>query len=173
MNILKLIASGALCALMLSANGAAPTDRVGFPANYRSTFKLLSVSTQEQEPVVMTAYGNELATSVKRSEQLPFPNGSIIVMEFANTLKDANGKPVRNARGALQPGEIVHVDVMRRGQGFGEAYGEHRAGEWEFASYRSDGSYYVTPEKSVECAACHAKVGAAKDFVFRLRTPQE
>jgi hypothetical protein len=55
---------------------------------------------------------------------------------------------------------------MRRGEGFGEAYGASRSGEWEYAGYRMDGSYTTPPEKSAACAACHLKAGAERDFVY-------
>ena len=61
---------------------------------------------------------------------------------------------------------------MRRGGGFGEVYGASRAGEWEFASYRADGTTLIEPANAVQCAACHLKAGAEKDFVLpapRLR----
>jgi hypothetical protein len=196
MTTLKPIAMGALCALVMSANdpataipadspplagtrtepgpaSAPATDRVGFPANYRSKLRLLSVAAREKEPAIITVYGNDLAASVTRTDQLPYPNGSVIVMEFANTLQDSAHQPIRDANGKSQRGEVVHVDVMRRGEGFGAAYGTDRAGEWEFMSYRPDGSYNEPPSKAVSCAACHAQAGAAKDFVYRLRVPPE
>lgn len=39
----------------------------------------------------MTAYGNDLAASVTSATRLPYPNGSIILMEFAEALQDSNG----------------------------------------------------------------------------------
>ena len=178
MKTLKLIAMSTLCALVISANDPATavppaTDRVGFPTNYQSKFRLLSVAARDKEPAIMTVYGNDLAASVTRTDQLPYPNGSIIVMEFANTQADSAHQPIRDAKGELQRGEVVHVDVMRRGEGFGAAYGDNRAGEWEFMSYRPDGSYNEPPATAVNCAACHAKAGPAKDFVYRLRVPHD
>ena len=60
-------------------------DRVGFPNDYRTMFKVLGVPARANtDPlVVMTAYGNDLANSVTNTPRLPYPNGSIILMEFA------------------------------------------------------------------------------------------
>jgi hypothetical protein len=116
----------------------------------------------------MTAYGNDLAASVTKAQQLPYPNGSIIVMEFAKELTDSEGKPLLDANRQRQKGEVQHVDVMRRGEDFGEAYGANRSGQWEFAGYFLDGTYSTTPAKSASCAQCHQKAGPAKDFVFPL-----
>jgi uncharacterized protein (TIGR02246 family) len=146
-------------------------DRVGFPKDYRTTFKFLGVPmrTNSTQTIVMTAYGNDLAASVTNAAQLPYPNGSIIVMEFAKTPLDSEGKPLLGADGQLQKGEVQHVDVMRRGDGFGEAYGSNRSGPWEFAGYFPDGTYSTPPAKTASCAHCHQKAGAAKDFVFPLK----
>lgn len=150
---------------------APQVDRVGFPKDYRSKFKVLGipVRTNTSPAQVMTAYGNDVAASVTNAAQLPYPNGSIIVMEFAQALKDSEGKPLLDANGQPQKGEVEHIDVMRRGEGFGEAYGPNRSGQWEFAGYHLDGSYSTAPAKSASCAQCHQKSGAAMDFVFPLR----
>ncbi len=157
-----------------SANGslaaaAASTDRVGFPKDYQTRFKVIGVIVNEKELRVSTVYGNEQAATVTNREQLPFPEGSIILMEFRDALKDANNQVVRDANGALKKGAVEHIDVMKRGKDFGEAYGENRSGEWEYAGYRLDGSYTTAPDKSVQCAACHRKAGPENDFVFRMR----
>ena len=151
---------------------APKTDRVGFPKDYRSTLKILGVParTNTAPSMVMTAYGNDLAASVTNATQLPYPNGSIIVMEFAKALQDSEGKPLLDANGQPQKGEVHHVDVMRRGEGLGEGYGSNRSGNWEFAGYFLDGTYSTPPAKTASCAQCHQKAGAAKDFVFPLKT---
>jgi ketosteroid isomerase-like protein len=153
---------------------APKVDRVGFPKDYRTTFKVLGVParTNSSPDVVMTAYGNDLAASAMNAGQFPLPNGAIILMEFAEALKDSEGKPMRNANGQWQKGEVEHVDVMRRGDGFGEAYGANRSGQWEFAGYQLDGTYSTAPPKSASCAQCHQKAGASKDFVFPLKPLQ-
>ena len=150
---------------------APKVDRVGFPKDYRTRFKFLGVPmrTNTAPSVVMTAYGNDLAASVTNAAQLPYPNGSIIVMEFAKTLVDSEGKPLLDANDQRLRGEVIHVDVMRRGEGFGEAYETNRSGQWEFAGYLLDGSYSTPPGKTASCAQCHQKAGVAKDFVFPLR----
>ena len=150
-------------------------DRVGFPKDYRTTFKILggSARTNISPSLVMTAYGNDLAASVTSVAQLPYPNGSIILMEFAEALRDSDGKISFDEKGQPRRGKVDHVDVMRRGDGFGEAYGLNRSGHWEFAGYRLDGTYSTAPAKSASCAQCHQKAGSTKDFVFPLKTVGE
>ena len=150
-------------------------DRVGFPKDYVTTFKLLGspARTNVLSSIVMTAYENDIAASVTNSAQSPYPNGSIIVMEFAEALKGSDGKPLLNANGRLRKGQVLHVDVMRRGDGFGEAYGSNRSGLWEFAGYHLDGTYSTAPAKSASCAQCHQKAGSKKDFIFPLKADAE
>ena len=172
MRILVRLSLAALPLLVIGAEPSPAPDRVGFPANYASSLKLLGVIRTEKSPEFITAYGNDLAVSITREDQLPFPDGTVLMMEFANAAKDANGATLRDAGGQLIKGDVVRVDVMRRGSGFGVVYGESRAGEWEFASYNPDGTTRIPPDKAVNCAACHRKVGAAKDFVHRVRVPE-
>jgi uncharacterized protein (TIGR02246 family) len=164
-------AKPAQAAANVPAAGAA--DRVGFPGDYRSALKLLGVAVKEQEPSVMSAYGNERATSVTASSQLPYPYGTVIAMEFAHGMRDGEGQLLRDPKGIPLTGDVARVDVMRRERGYGEAYGENRAGEWEFASYRPDGTLLVAPENAGACAACHRKAGAERDFVYKLRVPEK
>jgi uncharacterized protein (TIGR02246 family) len=155
--------------------GAAPAvpavDRVGFPAGYRAAFKLLGAGGGEKEAMVHTAYANGLAAAAIEKSALPFANGSVIAMEFATPLKDGEGELLRDEKGIPLPGEVVRVDVMRRGADYGAAYGGSRAGEWEFASYRPDGAPMMPPVNGAQCAGCHRKAGAENDFVYRMRPP--
>ncbi len=151
--------------------GTTAVDRVGFPREYRAALKLLSISVKDEEPSVMTAYGNDLATSITSSTQLPYPYGTVIAMEFAHGVRDGEKQLMHDSSGSALKADVARIDVMRRERGYGEGYGDNRAGEWEFASYRPDGSTLVSPENGGACAACHRKAGVERDFVYRLRVP--
>ena len=166
-NVLAVLAAALLAHVASSDPPAA--DRVGFPKNYQTQFKVLGVRVRDEAPEVLTAYGNTRAASVSSRTQLPFPEGSVILMEFSYALRDANNQIVRDANGIVQKGAVEHVDVMKRGKGFGEKYGDNRSGEWEYAGYKLDGTYATTPEQSVQCAGCHRKAGPENDFVYRMR----
>ena len=144
-------------------------DRVGFPMGYLKTFQVLRTVTKTNEQKVVTIYGNQAAASVTNAVQLPYPYGAVIVMETANALKDAQGKPMIDAQGNFQKTKVAGLHVMRREKDFGQAYRENRAGEWEFVEYTADGGYITRPEKSGKCAACHVKATAKWDFVYRAR----
>ena len=143
------------------------TDRVKFPEGYAEKFKILRTTNRAEKGQVVTVYGNAIAASVTRTNDLPYPNGSIIVMETSEAAKDADGKPLRDDQGHFKKAAAVGLHVMRREKGFGEAYGPNRSGEWEFAEYKPDGSYITPPAKSAACAECHIKAGPQRDFVYK------
>jgi ketosteroid isomerase-like protein len=144
-------------------------DRVGFPRGYHASMRQLGVPVADRNSQLSTAFANEMVASVADASRVQYPNGSVIAMEFANPQRDGQGEILRDAAGKPLKGEIAHIDVMRRGAGFGQEYGDSRAGEWEFASYAPDGSTLVSPENAAHCAGCHRNAGEAKDFVFRTR----
>jgi hypothetical protein len=153
-----------------SQNPKVPTtDRVGFPEGYQDRYRVLRLLDKADKKQVVTVYGNDAAASVKTTAEIPYPNGAIIVMETASALEDSQGKAVLDEKGHYRRGKVLGLHVMRKGPDFGKAYGKERTGEWEYAEYRSDGSYITPPEKSVVCAQCHLKAGREKDFVYHGR----
>ena len=163
-----------LAARAEDAPASAPTtDRVGFPTGYAEKFTVLRTTTDEKNAKQVTVYGNGPAASVTDRSALPYPNGSVLVMETASLKKDAAGKPVADAAGKFRKDQVLGLHVMRREAGFGEAYATNRTGEWEYVEYRADGTHLTPPSKSAACAACHVKAGKEKDFVFKARFAEE
>ena len=158
----------AIAAIAGTVRAEDAADRVGFPAGYTG-FAVLRSANMVQRTQLGTIYGNAPAASVHDVRTLPYPNGSVIVMEWSTPKKGPDGAPIAGADGLWQKGEVVRVDVMRRQAGYGAAYGDKRAGEWEFASYGAVGRPLEPQIDASACAACHAKPGPARDFVFRGR----
>lgn len=150
---------------------APKVDRVGFPKGYQADFAVLRQFPRGTNQVV-TVYGNAAAAKVKDLADVPFADGSVIVMETAEVATDTAGQPLTEADGSPKKAKVTGMHVMRRGEGFGEAYEHNRAGNWEFTEYKADGSYLTPPEKSAACAECHIKAGQEYDFVFRGRLPE-
>jgi hypothetical protein len=151
-----------VAAAAAETNSPAPAaDRVGFPKDYAKTYEVLRTVPREDGKQLVTVYGNRAAASVTNRTQLPYPQGSILVMETASMVKDAAGK--------LRKEKVLGLHVMRREKDFGVAYAAMRSGEWEFVEYRADGSYLTPPDQSATCAECHIKAGAEKDFVYHGR----
>jgi hypothetical protein len=177
MHLLTALLPGLLVTSFLAAESEtapapAPTmDRVGFPKGYAKSFQVLRSVNKEKDLKVVTIYGNTPAASVTRASQLPYPYGSIIVMETAAVLKDAQGKPQLDAKGNYRKDTVTGLHVMRREKGFGADYGPNRTAEWEYVEYRADGSQLTPPQMSATCAACHVKAGSERDYVYRGRLP--
>ncbi|HEY3853094.1 MAG TPA: cytochrome P460 family protein [Verrucomicrobiae bacterium] len=159
-----------LVSAALSAESADPlassVDRVGFPKDYDTKYHVLRTTNKPAEKKVVRVFGNDLAASVTNAAQLPYPYGSIIVMETAKAQEDAQGKVLVDKKGNFQPEKALGLHVMRREKGFGESYGMNRSGEWEYVEYRPDGSWLTPPAKSTSCAKCHIQAGMERDFVY-------
>jgi hypothetical protein len=168
--VIVVVVVAGLAAIASRLQAADPADRVGFPTDY-ARFTVLRAANITQQKRLGTVYANVPAASMHDVAKLPYPNGSVIVMEWSTPVRAADGTPVVGADGLWQKGEVVRLDVMRREAGYGAAYGAKRAGDWEFASYKPDGSPFEPTIDASACAACHAKPGVARDFVFRGRFP--
>jgi ketosteroid isomerase-like protein len=153
----------------MPAMKAATEDHVGLPRDYATAMRLVRDTAFDENTGLTTVFANDLAASAAGFSQQHYPDGAVILMEFAEPARDGEGELLRDARGGPLKGPIGHIDVMRRGPRFGAAYGAERAGEWEFASYHADGSVRVASDSAAHCAACHRNAGADKDFVFRTR----
>ncbi len=164
-----ILSTGCLLAVDSPDSPAPTTDRVGFPKDYREKFQVLRVVNKKDQKQVVTVYGNDSAASISKSEQLPYPYGSVIVMETSEASRDKDDSLIQDEKGNLKPAKAIGLHVMRREKGFGEAYGVNRSGEWEYVEYKPDGSYITPPQKSASCSSCHVKAGAAKDFVYQAR----
>ena len=97
-----------------SEQAAAPTvDRVGFPKAYQEKYQVLRTVNKKEEQKVVTVYGNGQAASITNAAQLPYPNGSIIVMETASALKDTQGKPGDALDNAIKQNVRLNVEKLR------------------------------------------------------------
>jgi hypothetical protein len=143
------------------------SDHIAFPAGYAQQLRQQGPPIHNERSGVTTVYANELAVKAAKSGATHFPEGAVIVMEFAKPEKDTSGQIRLDAQGSPLKGGIEHVDVMRRGRVADE--NPNRAGHWSFASFGPDGKTLVAADNAAHCAACHRNAGADKDFVFRTR----
>jgi plastocyanin len=144
---------------------APQVDRVGFPEGYQDSFKLIYVYDRTVSKQIRVACANSVAASVKPGE--PFPYGSVLLFESWRPKETATGDVVKDANGRLIREALTTIFVMRKEQGFGEAYKDLRNGEWEYVAYRPDKSVQTPPQLSFSCAGCHQAAGQDRDFVFR------
>ena len=150
----------------LTAPGA-NVDRVGLPANYRTGFLPFYVFDRADNRQVRAVFVNPAGAQVREGQ--PYPYGTILVMETYRAQLTADGQIALDPSGRFIRDELTGIFVMRKERGFGEKYGIDRTGEWEYVSYRPDGSGLATPpERSQACAQCHLAVSdAQRDWVVR------
>jgi plastocyanin len=151
-----------------STPGPAPrVDRVGFPDNYPTEFKLLFIFNRPDRRLLRIICGNEIASQRQAGEM--FDYGSVLLMITYSAQLDENRQPILDDNGYYIGESLVGLNVQRKAPSFGEAYGAERAGEWEFVAYNADGTIQVAPEDSSFCAACHrSDAGESVDYTFRM-----
>ena len=169
--ILRFCVANLLAVLFLAGpswNAPAPPtgERVGFPEGYQQNYQVLRIVDKPDKKQLVTVYGNDAAASIKSTAQLPYPYGSILLMETSSALKGSQGKVALDEKGHYRKDKVLGLHVMRKEHGFGEGYGQNRTGEWEYVEFGPDRSYLTPPEKSSVCAECHLKAGREKDFVY-------
>jgi plastocyanin len=154
-------------------------DRIGFPKDYKTTFKQLYVLDNPQNQQVRVIWANDIAMTVDVTQAWNFPYGSILLFEDYPTIPDAAGNPTRDKDGRFVRGDLRTVFAMKKDKGFGAEYGPVRNGEWEYVSYLPDGSFATAPANSGACALCHMQgtssalsnnlpaINAKNDYVFR------
>ena len=99
-------------------------DRVGFPKACQEKYAVLRTVNKTDKEQVVTVYGNEQAASITRADQLPYPYGSIIVMETATAKKDSQGKPIVDRNGDYRGDKVLGLHVIAAGERF-------RRGLWQ------------------------------------------
>ena len=113
--------------LMLWAQ-APPTDRVGYPKDYRETFVRIRISDRADSKTTAIIYANAAAATIHPGEAGPYPYGSVLVNEAWSTVKDGAGNVVLDESGHYELDKLEKVHVMRKERGFGEAYAGSRSG---------------------------------------------
>jgi plastocyanin len=174
-----LLVSAAGLNLVGQALPGTSADRIGFPTNYKTTFKQLYVLDNTQNQQVRAIWANDIAQTVDPSQPWNFPYGSVLLFEDYPTIADANGNPTLDENGRFVKGNLRTIFAMKKDKGFGAEYGPIRNGEWEYVSYLPNGSFATAPAASGGCALCHLQgtsaalsnnlpaLNAKNDYVFR------
>src|SRR6476660_861886 len=101
-GVLVLLASG--LNLVGQALPGTSADRIGFPTNYKTTFKQLYVLDNTQNQQVRAIWANDIAQTVDPSQPWNFPYGSILLFEDYPSIADANGNPTLDENGRFVKG---------------------------------------------------------------------
>ena len=174
-TICVLVASAAALAAIAfaadSPNAQAPTvDRVSFPKGYQDKYAVLRTVNKPDDARNRHGVWKRTSGIDHRTDQLPYPYGSIIVMETATATKDSQGKPIVDKNGTFSRGKVLGLHVMRgsRASVNHTARTERASGRmWNIGPTRPT---YATA-KVVRVPECHVKAGRERDFVYRGRLP--
>lgn len=143
-----------------------PITGIGLPADYTARLHNLGGTVSAEGRGLSAVYANDALVAAVRGGKLPYPDGSVVLMEFSEPRYDGEQQLLHDERGQPLKGAITRIDMMWRASG---ADSPASAGAWQFASFKADGTPILDAAGARECAACHLKAGAEKDFVYRLR----
>ena len=135
------------------------------PPDYQSWPRFLPTIDRHELAQVREIYVNPAGFGARRG--LPFPNGTIFVMEIYATRPHADGAPAFDPSGRLVKGPLQKLYVMAKGEGWGDGVEEPRLrnGDWVYSAFLPDGKTPTTDELSA-CRGCHLPL-AKQDFVHR------
>jgi plastocyanin len=97
----------------------------------------------------------------------PLPDGTVLTLVQYKAQVDANGSPIKDAKGRFVKGDLIAHAVMQKKAGFGTEYPpELRNGDWEYAVFGPDTKLNEKANYKA-CFECH-KPHEKQDFVISL-----
>jgi plastocyanin len=161
-RIAVLAASVVLAAV---APGGAGPDLIAFPANYKDHV-LYAVVDRHDNKQYRELYGTPEAVQAMK-EGRPLPSGSILTLVQYKAQVDAQGNPVKDAKGRFVKGDLIGFTVMEKRTGWGTEYPpDIRNGEWEYSAFTADQKFNDKANYKA-CFQCH-KPHEKQDFVISL-----
>jgi Cytochrome P460 len=159
------LAALAAALLLPLAGASAGPELIAYPAAYAS-WPVFGIVDRPDIKAVRTYFVNPDALA-RAKPGAPAPHGTILVMEVRKAKLDMSGNPETDMRGRfVKTDEVTAVNVQAKGAGWGAAYPpEKRNGEWEYASFKADGS---RPDgaKFDACFSCHLNRADERDYTF-------
>lgn len=163
---------GALTTLMIAGAAGlaqAGADNVAFPNGYSDTFvryHFIDKPSKKRGPTHRVFFINKNALAAIKAGK-PLPSGTVIIREDWFVKTDGKKTAVKGAKGRYIKAKKKGVQVMEKRDGWGAAYPPAmRNGNWEYASFKVDGSRR-SKANIKRCFSCHARMKGA-DFVFSM-----
>jgi hypothetical protein len=146
------------------APGAGPA-RIAYPKGFATDFVRYNVVDRFDTKRARFMYVDRAAAAAAKAGEA-LPDGIVVVMEDHEVELDAAGAPALDAAGRMKPtARVTAVAVMEKRKGWGELIPANlRNGDWDYASFRPDGS--VNPGANyAACFGCHLPK-RDRDFTF-------
>jgi len=138
-------------------------DKVAFPANYKAG-ALYTIADRYDVKQYRELYASPQAVQAAKDGK-PLPHGTVLTLIQYKAQVDAQGNPLKDARGRFLKGDLVGYAVMEKRQGWGAEYPDDlRNGEWEYAAFTADGKFNDKANYK-GCFQCH-KPHDGQDFVI-------
>ena len=152
---------------MIAATGMAGPDKISFPDGYEKGV-LYAVVDRHDTKQYRELYSTPEAVKAVR-EGKPIPHGTVLTLVQYQAQQDAEGKPIKDAKGRFVKGKLLGYTVMEKRKGWGAEYpAEWRNGEWEYAAFTVDRKPNAKANANAKnCFDCH-KPHEKQDFVMSL-----
>jgi len=152
---------------LIAATGMAGPDKISFPDGYEKGV-LYAVVDRHDTKQYRELYSTPEAVKAVR-EGKPIPHGTVLTLVQYQAQQDAEGKPIKDAKGRFVKGKLLGYTVMEKRKGWGAEYpAEWRNGEWEYAAFTVDRKPNAKANANAKnCFDCH-KPHEKQDFVMSL-----
>ena len=140
--------------------------RMVFPGDFETGFTHYTTINFENRKQVRKYYANAVAVAAAR-DGVPFPAGSVFLVEVYAAKLDADGKPVVGDDGFYEIEKLNAYTGMEKQAGWGNDFPDLlRNGDWNYALFRADKAARQGVNQAT-CLACHKPL-ADEDYVFTL-----
>jgi plastocyanin len=148
----------------LAARSDAGPEKVAFPAAYKEGV-LYTIADRYDVKQYRELYVNPAAAVQAAKDGKPLPHGTVLTLIQYKAQVDAQGNPVKDAKGRFLKGDLLGYAVMEKRQGWGTEYPDDlRNGEWEYGAFTADGK--ANDKANFKgCFQCH-KPHDGQDFVI-------
>jgi plastocyanin len=144
--------------------GSAGPEKIVFPAGWEK-FVLYNTVDRYDNKQYRELYASTQAAVDAAKAGKPLPDGTVLVLAQYKAQLDAQGNPVKDAKGRFVKGDPIALTVMEKRAGWGTEYPDDlRNGEWEYAAFSVDGKLN-TQANYKACFQCH-KPHEKLDFVI-------
>lgn len=157
-----------------------PPQQIILPANYQQTF-VHYATVDRADAITRNLYIHPDSLAQLEAGQ-PLPEGTQIIIEAYDALRDDDGQLMRDAQGRLIKGDMrpnVHIAEKRDNWSLTDLPTSARVGDWNFASFDTSldaieqtgiTTFPHFDENLNDCFTCHDNSATPRlDFVFTRR----
>ena len=149
------------------AQEATPKDgELPLPAHYRRWPRFMQHMNKTETGHVRDLYINCIGASSIKGE--PMANGSQFVSELYDAKRDTDGRLIKDADGNLIKGDLVHIFMMAKDEGWGAGAGVPESlatGDWIYTAFNPEDGSRLTDLNYNDCRSCHLPL-KDDDYIF-------